>query len=399
VAPPTFPAPLPQETCYLPAAMTDDESPYLLLTPGPLSTTRTVRSAMLRELSTWDPDYNRTCESIRSRLVDLAVADAGRRSEYTTVLIQGSGTFAVESTLGSVIPPGGKIVIASNGAYGARMATIAQRLGIPHTVLPNRETERVDLERLDHEVAADPAITHVGFVHCETTTGIVTDAASIGEIAARHERRLVVDAMSSFAGIHFDMVEFNADFAVSSANKCLQGVPGFAFVIARRVVLELTEGWARSLSLDLFDQWKGLETGHGKWRFTSPTHAVLGLDQALHELETETLAGRHQRYRDNQRRIVAGMELLGFRTLLPSEQQSPIITSFHYPSDERFCFQTFFESLKKRGFMIYPGKVSELATFRIGSIGNIFPSDIDRLLDEIAAVQQEMGFVTRRTAP
>jgi 2-aminoethylphosphonate-pyruvate transaminase len=378
----------------LSAAMANDESPYLLLTPGPLSTTRTVRSAMLRELSTWDPEYHRTCESIRSRLVDLAVADAGRRAEYTAVLLQGSGTFAVESTLGSVIPPGGKIVIASNGAYGARMATIAKRLGIPHTVLPNRETERVDLERLDHEVAADPAITHIGFVHCETTTGIVNDAASIGEIAARHERRLVVDAMSSFAGVPFDMVEFRADFAVSSANKCLQGVPGFAFVIARRDVLELSGGWARSLSLDLFDQWRGLETGHGKWRFTSPTHAVLALHQALHELETETLAGRHQRYRDNQQRIVAGMERLGFRTLLPSEQQSPIITSFHYPSDERFCFQTFFESLKGRGFMIYPGKVSDLATFRIGSIGNIVPSDIDRLLDEIAAVQQEMGFVT-----
>jgi 2-aminoethylphosphonate-pyruvate transaminase len=377
-----------------PASMLGEETPYLLLTPGPLSTTRAVRSATLRELSTWDPDYNAICQSIRSRLVDIAVSDDRCRPDYTSVLMQGSGTFAIESTLGSVIPSDGRILIAANGAYGVRMAVIAERLGISCAVLSHPETERVDLDRIDAALTADPSISHVGYVHCETTTGIVNDATSIGKLVAAHGKCLIVDAMSSFGGIPFDMVTFDAHYAVSSANKCLQGVPGFAFVIAHRATLEQTEGCARSLSLDLRDQWRGLEEGHGKWRFTSPTHAVLGFDQALEELAVETLAGRHRRYRENQQAIVRGMERLGFRTLLPAELQSPIITSFHYPTDQRFSFQVFFDLLKDRGFMIYPGKVSELPTFRIGSIGNIFPSDIDRLMTEIAAVQEEMGFRT-----
>jgi 2-aminoethylphosphonate-pyruvate transaminase len=377
-----------------PVSMRGEETPYLLLTPGPLSTTRTVRSATLRELSTWDPDYNAICQLIRSRLVDIAVSDDRCRPDYTSVLMQGSGTFAIESTLGSVIPSDGRILIAANGAYGVRMAAIAERLGISCAVLSHPETERIDLDRIDTALTADPSISHVGYVHCETTTGIVNDAASIGELIAAHGKCLIVDAMSSFGGMPFDMVTFGAHYAVSSANKCLQGVPGFAFVIAHRATLEQTEGCARSLSLDLRDQWRGLEEGHGKWRFTSPTHAVLGLDQALEELAVETLPGRHQRYCENQQAIVRGMERLGFRTLLPADVQSPIITAFRYPSDERFSFQMFFDLLKDRGFMIYPGKVSELSTFRIGSIGNIFPSDIDRLMTEMAAVQEEMGFRT-----
>ena len=375
-----------------PATMRGEETPYLLLTPGPLSTTRTVRSAMLRELSTWDREYHAICQSIRSRLVDIAVSDDRCRPDYTSVLVQGSGTFAIESTLGSVIPSDGKILIAANGAYGVRMAAIAERLGISCAVLSHPETERIDVDRIDTALTVDPSISHVGYVHCETTTGIVNDAASIAELIAAHGKCLVIDAMSSFGGIPVDMVTFGAHYAVSSANKCLQGVPGFAFVIAHRARLEQTKGCARSLSLDLHDQWRGLEEGHGKWRFTSPTHAVLGFDQALEEFAVETLAGRHQRYCENQQAIVRGMERLGFRTLLPAELQSPIITSFHYPGDERFSFQMFFDLLKDRGFMIYPGKVSELSTFRIGSIGNIFPSDIDRLMTEIAAVQEEMGF-------
>ena len=376
-----------------PATMRGEENPYLLLTPGPLSTTRTVRSATLRELSTWDPDYNAICESIRSRLVDIAVSDDRCRPDYTSVLMQGSGTFAIESDPRLRDPVRWKD--PDRGKWRLRCTDGGASwsgLGISCVVLSHPETERIDPDRIDTALTVDPSISHVGYVHCETTTGIVNDAASIGELVAAHGKCLVIDAMSSFGGIPFDMVTFGAHYAVSSANKCLQGVPGFAFVIAHRATLEKTEGCARSLSLDLHDQWRGLEEGHGKWRFTSPTHAVLGFDQALEELAVETLAGRHQRYCENQQAIVRGMERLGFRTLLPAKLQSPIITSFHYPGDERFSFQMFFDLLKDRGFMIYPGKVSELSTFRIGSIGNIFPSDIDRLMTEIAAVQEEMGF-------
>lgn len=372
--------------------MSDTTTPYLLFTPGPLSTTPTVRQAMLRELSTWDREYQDICQSIRRRLVDLAVADPEARAEFTAVLMQGSGTYVVESVLGSVVPPDGHLLIASNGAYGKRMSSIASRLGLTTTELHHREVDRVDLGRLREALADDPEITHVAYVHCETTTGIVNDARAIGELVADAGKRLIVDAMSSFGGVPFDMVAFRVDYAVSSANKCIQGVPGFGYAIANREELATTAGWARSVSLDLHDQWAVMEALDGKLRFTSPTHAVLGFDRALDELIAEGgVEARNARYRANQQTLVTGMADLGFRTLLPSELQSPIITTFLMPEDPAFSFEAFFLELKRRGFMIYPGKVTDADTFRIGSIGNISPDDVTRLLEAIADVRREIG--------
>lgn len=370
-----------------------DATPYLLFTPGPLSTTQTVREAMLRELSTWDRDYHEVCQSIRRRLVELAVADPSARSAYTAVLMQGSGTFVIESVLGSVIPSHGGVLIASNGAYGRRMTTIAHRLGLTTVELAHREDERVDLGRLRKALADAPDITHVAYVHLETTTGIINDAHAIGEIVAEAGKRLIVDAMSSFGGVPLDMADLRIDYAVSSANKCIQGVPGFGYVIADREALATTAGWARSVSLDLHDQWTVLEASDGKLRFTSPTHAVLGFDRALDELLAEGgVAGRHRRYRSNQQTLVTGMEQLGFRTLLPSELQSPVITTFLTPEDPSFSFEQFYLALKARGFMIYPGKVTDADTFRVGTIGNLNTGDVERLLVAIDEVRAEMGF-------
>ena len=370
----------------------DDTTPYLLFTPGPLSTTPTVRQAMLRELSTWDVEYQAVCQSIRRRPVDLAVGDHEARSHYTSVLMQGSGTFVIESVLGSVVPPDGRLLIATNGAYGKRMTSIAARLGLEHTELLHREVERVDAGRIRDALADDPRITHVAYVHCETTTGIVNDAGAIGDVVAAAGRRLIVDAMSSFGGVPFDMVDFGADYAVSSANKCVQGVPGFGYVIARRDSLAATEGWARSVSLDLYDQWRVSEALDGKLRFTSPTHSVLGFDRALDELVAEGgVEGRNRRYEENRRTLVTGMEELGFRTLLPAELQSPVITTFLMPEEPSFSFEEFFLALKSRGFMIYPGKVTDADTFRIGTIGDISPDDVARLLAAIADVRRDMG--------
>ena len=349
---------------------------------------------MLRELSTWDGDYRNICQSIRRRLVDLAVADPQARADYTAVLMQGSGTFVIESVLGSVVPPDGNLLIASNGAYGRRMKSIATRLGLKSTELHHREVDRVDPGRLSDALADDPEITHVGYVHCETTTGILNDASAIGAVVAEAGKRLIVDAMSSFGGVRFDMADFRIDYAVSSANKCVQGVPGFGYVIANREELARTAGWARSVSLDLYDQWSVLEALDGKLRFTSPTHSVLGFDRALDELIAEGGAeGRNRRYRENQQTLVRGMAELGFETLLPPELQSPIITTFLMPEDPSFSFDAFFLALKSRGFMIYPGKVTDADTFRIGSIGNIMPGDVTRLLQAIEDVQRETGFV------
>ncbi len=361
----------------------DADIPYLLLTPGPLTTTKSVHDAMMFDYSTWDVDYNSIVQKIRTDLVGLATESA----EYTSVLMQGSGTFGVEATIGSVIPPDGKLLVISNGAYGRRIAQIAERLKLNLTLLDLSELEAVDLSRIDETLSSDPDITHVAIVHCETTTGMLNPVKEIGKIVHQQKRIYILDAMSSYGGIPINMDEFHIDYLISSANKCIQGVPGFSFVIANQKLFENTEGWARSLSLDLFDQWKEMEKGKGKWRYTSPTHTVLAFAQAMKELDEEGgIKKRFNRYCENQTRLVAGMEKIGFELLLKSELHSPIITSFIYPNHPNFDFSEFYNLMKERRFVLYPGKVTSADTFRIGNIGNVFPEDIDLLIKTIQEV-------------
>jgi 2-aminoethylphosphonate-pyruvate transaminase len=335
---------------------------------------------MLGDWCTWDDDYHQIVQAIRQKLVDLATTSEG----YSSVLMQGSGTFTVESVLGTVVPADGKLLVLANGAYGQRMAEIALRLRIPVVVHDSGELARPSLTLLRDTLLDDKAITHVAVVHCETTTGMLNPVNQIGEIVKHFGRVYVVDAMSSFGGIPMDLSALGADFLISSANKCLQGVPGFGFVIARREELEKTRGWARSLSLDLYNQWETMEKHSGKWRFTSPTHVVRAFAEALRELDEEGgIEPRHARYRANQHLLVAGMQELGFRCLLPREYQSPIITAFYSPQHPLYDFKRFYDELKSRGFVIYPGKVTTLDSFRIGSIGDILPEDIERLLAEV----------------
>lgn len=292
----------------------DNDIPYLLLTPGPLTTSRTVRQAMQRDLSTWDVDYNSVVQSIREELVTIACPQ--RSAEHTAVLIQGSGTFAVEATLGSVVPPDGGLLVVSNGAYGVRMGQIAQRLRIPLSEIRQGETETVDLDRVRDTLRQDRSITHVAMVHCETTTGILNLAREVGQIAVEFEKCFILDAMSSFGGMPMSLEDLGAHYLISSANKCLQGVPGFGFVVAQRERLRGSAGWARSLSLDLYDQWQQMESGGGKWRYTSPTHSVIAFAQALTEFREEGgVDARYNRYSTNHRILVEGMTDLGFRTL------------------------------------------------------------------------------------
>jgi 2-aminoethylphosphonate-pyruvate transaminase len=354
-----------------------------------LTTSRSVREAMLRDSCTWDSDYNTIVNNIRARLVRLATD----QTHCTCVLIQGSGTFGVEATIGSLVPPDGKMLIVNNGAYGKRMAQIAERLRIAHTVIQQPETEPAAPALIERSLTADPAITHVAMVHCETTTGLLNPVAEVGRLARRHGKVYLVDAMSSFGGIPLRLEDIGAHCLISSANKCIQGVPGFAFVVAERSLLEQSRGWARSLSLDLYDQWREMEQNAGKWRYTSPTHVVRAFAQALDELDSEGgVAARFQRYSANHQHLLAGMEALGFRTLLPRTQQSPIITSFHYPSDPTFSFPALYEALKARRFVIYPGKVSNADTFRIGTIGHVFPDDFDCLTQNVAEAVQQFGW-------
>ncbi|MDR1759580.1 MAG: 2-aminoethylphosphonate--pyruvate transaminase [Fibrobacter sp.] len=360
------------------------DNPYILLTPGPLSTSKGVRNALLRDWCTWDADYNEDIvQNIRRRLVALATA---KTEDYTVVLMQGSGSFSVEAALGSIIPPEGKVLMLTNGAYGKRAVKMAKVLKINHTEYELLETEAPDPEKVTAMLKEDPGITHVVMVHCETTTGMLNPLEEIARAVKAQGKIFIADAMSSFGGIPMDIAEMDIDYLVSSSNKCIQGVPGFAFVIAKRNELKKCEGIARSLCLDLYDQWKEMDKT-GKWRYTSPTHIVRAFYQALDELEAEGgIRARHARYQENQKLLSEGMTELGFEALLPAELQSPIITSFLYPEAD-FNFGTFYKKMKERGFVLYPGKISQVDTFRIGNIGEVYPDDIRRLIKVIREIR------------
>lgn len=360
----------------------------LLFTPGPLTTSLSVKQAMLHDLGSRDETFIDVVRDIRRRLVSLGGVS---ESEYTAVLMQGSGTFSLEAVLASTVPPAGAVLVAVNGAYGRRLVQIGRTLGIAMRAIEFPENEPVDPARVAAELASDAAITHVSMCHCETTSGVLNPIAEVGQIVQAAGRRYFVDAMSSFGAIPLSLRGAGIDYLVSSANKCIEGVPGFAFVLARRATLEATEGWARSVSLDLLAQYRGLEKD-GQFRFTPPTHAILAFRQALDELEAEGgVRGRAARYSSNHAALLEGMTALGFRPYLPSELQSYIITSFYYPEDSNFEFETFYRRLSDRGFAIYPGKVGGANCFRIGSIGRLSPDDIRRLVGAVGEVLEAMG--------
>ena len=359
-----------------------------LFTPGPLTTSRTVKQAMLRDLGSRDEAFIELVRDVRRRLVALAAADV---ETYTAVLMQGSGTFALESVAGSVIAPHERLAVLVNGAYGDRMVMIARRLGIDVVELRCAENEPVDAVVLDKLLTEDKSVTHVAVVHCETTTGIMNPIDEIGGVVARHSRALIVDAMSSFGAYPIDLAEWSIDYLVSSSNKCIEGVPGFALVIARTALLKATRGYARSVSLDLLAQYEGLERD-GQFRFTPPLQAILAFHQALVELDEEGgVAARAARYRHNHEMTVQGLAELGFRTYVPELYQGYIITSFLYPDHSAFDFQRFYLALSDRGYVIYPGKLSHADCFRIGHIGRLEASDVTGLLRAIREVIVSMG--------
>ncbi len=358
-----------------------------LLTPGPLTTSLSVKQAMLRDWGSRDRQFIALNARIRSRLTRLA----GGGDDFACVPIQGSGTFAVEATLGTLVPRDGRLLVLVNGAYGERMMKIAKVMGRSAMALTSAEDRTPDLASLDAVLAGDPTIGHVAAVHCETTSGILNPIEGIARIVARHGRSLIIDAMSAFGALPLDAQALPCDAVVASSNKCLEGVPGVGYAIIRRRVLERREGNAHSLALDLHDQWLAME-GNGQWRFTPPTHVLAAFDRALAEHEAEGgVAGRGRRYEDNRRALVEGMRALGFVTLLPDAIQAPIIVTFRMPADPRFAFEQFYDRLAQRGYVIYPGKLTVAPSFRIGCIGHLARQDIEDAVAAIADVIREMG--------
>lgn len=373
-----------------------NQSDKLLFTPGPLTTSATVKQAMLHDAGSWHSDFNECVRWIREQL--LALAEVSTADGWEVVLLQGSGTYGVESVFATCVPPDGKVCVLANGAYGERMVLMQEHLKIPHVVLRCPENECPDLALLDQTLSDDSSITHVAAVHCETTTGILNPIEEIGRVVKRHCCLFVADAMSSFGAIPIEIEEAGIDFLISSANKCLEGVPGFCFVIARRDALLANEKNARSLSLNLVDQLRGFEK-NGQFRYTPPTHALLAFEQALNELALEGgVKTRGARYQCNHIVLLEGMTQLGFTPYLPPPVQSFIITAFHYPAESRFSFLEFYRRLSDKGFLIYPGKISRAETFRIANIGHLFESDILQLLTAIGEVIEAMGLQMKPSA-
>jgi 2-aminoethylphosphonate-pyruvate transaminase len=361
--------------------------PYLL-TPGPLTTSLATKQAMLRDWGSWDTDFNRVTAEIRQGLLQMAgVHD----DNYACVPLQGSGTFAVEAALATAIARDGKALVLMNGAYGKRATQILDYLGRDYIALDKGDYLPPQPEEVAELLETHPDVTDVFLVHCETSSGILNPLREIADVVKAHGKHLIVDAMSSFGAVPLTVDKIPFDVMVSSANKCIEGIPGFGFVIIRRALLEQSKGRAHSLSLDLLEQWQYMERT-GQWRFTPPTHSVVAFRKALEQHVAEGgVAGRQARYTKNRDTLVAGMRAMGFQTLLEDRWLSPIITTFFSPTHPNFEFTRFYNELKARQFVIYPGKLTIAESFRIGCIGQIDERIVGQLLRAIADALAVMG--------
>src|SRR5262245_8095227 len=374
--------------------MIDRRAEPFLLTPGPLTTSTTTKQAMLRDWGSRDPAFMALNARVRERLVALA----GGQGTHVCVPLQGSGTFIVEAMLATLVPPGGKLLVLVNGAYGKRMLRMCQYHRRAFVELEAPEDRAVDPVAVDAALAGDPAITHVALVHCETTSGVLNPVAEIAAVVARRGRRLLLDSMSAFGALPLDARRIPFDCVVASANKCLEGVPGMGFAIVRQAAPEAAKGQCGSLSLDLHDQWVAMEKT-GQWRFTPPTHVIAALDQALAEHAAEGgVEGRGARYARNCGILVGGLRAMGFETLLPDAIQAPIIVTVRMPVDSRFEFQPLYDRLAERGYVIYPGKLTVADSFRIGCIGRLGEEEMRSVLAAIGDIVKEMGVSSCRPA-
>lgn len=359
-----------------------------LLTPGPLTTSDSTKEAMLRDFGSRDTAFIEMNRRVRQRLLEIINGTAS----HVSVCMQGSGTFAIEATIGTLISPDtGKLLVLVNGAYGKRMVKICQILKRNHCALEWPEFATPDAGEVESYLLANRDVTHVAVVQCETTTGILNPIEDIARVVAAQNRRLIIDAMSGFGAIALDVEKIPCDAVIASTNKCLEGVPGMAFVLVRKSALVASEGNAHSLALDLLDQWRYTE-GNGQWRFTPPTHVISAFDQALTEyIDDGSVAGRHARYRSNCELLVGEMRALGFETYLPDELQAPIIITFLSPADPNFEFTRFYDLLRQQGYAIYPGKLTDEDTFRVGCIGRLSEDVFRGAIDAIKKALETMG--------
>ncbi|MBE7418331.1 MAG: 2-aminoethylphosphonate--pyruvate transaminase [Ideonella sp.] len=359
----------------------------ILLTPGPLTTTLRTKLAMLKDWGSWDADFNVVTARLRAQLLDVV---HGHES-HVLVPLQGSGTFSVEAAVATLVPRNGHVLVPDNGAYCKRAARLTQMMGRKATVMPFAEDEPVSAAAVDERLRADPSVTHVVLVHCETGTGVENPLAEVAAVCERHGKGLIVDAMSSFGALPIDARGIRFDALVAASGKCLEGVPGMGFVFIRKAVLDACAGNSQSLAMDLHDQHVYMEKT-GQWRFTPPTHVVVALAEAVAQfVEEGGQPARLARYTDNYRTLVDGMAALGFRPFLKPEIQAPIIVTFHAPAHAAYEFKRFYEAAKRRDFILYPGKLTQLETFRVGCIGAIGRNVMQQAVNAVADTLREMG--------
>jgi 2-aminoethylphosphonate-pyruvate transaminase len=359
----------------------------ILLTPGPLTTTLRTKLAMLRDWGSWDADFNELTADVRRQL--LAIAHA--QDSHVVVPLQGCGTFSVEAAVATVVPRDGHLLVLDNGAYCKRLARLATLMGRRTTIVARAEDEPVSADELDARLRDDASITHIGFIHCETGTGVLNPLQAVSDVCARHGKGLIVDAMSSFGALPIDARELQFDALVAASGKCLEGVPGMGFVFIRKAVLAGCEGRSHSLAMDLFDQHQYMEKT-GQWRFTPPTHVVAALAEAIRQFdEAGGQPARLARYSDNCRCLLDGMAALGLEPFLKPEWQAPIIVTFHAPAHPDYDFKAFYLAAKQRGFILYPGKLTQLETFRVGCIGAIGRNEMTQAVNAVADALREMG--------
>lgn len=359
----------------------------ILLTPGPLTTSARTRQAMMVDWGSWDERFNQLTASVCEQL--LAIIDGA--DSHHCVPLQGSGTFAVEAAIGTLVPRDGKVLVLINGAYGKRLANICQILGREFSTFETAEDEPTTATDVDRLLHADKAITHVALIHCETSTGILNPLAEIALVIKSHGKRLIIDAMSSFGALPIDARAVPFDALIAASGKCLEGVPGMGFMFADKQALAAAQGNCHSLAMDLFDQ-HAYMTKTGQWRFTPPTHVVAALHEALlQHAEEGGLPARHQRYARNCQALLDGMAELGLRSFLPEAIQAPIIVTFHAPQDPRYQFKAVYERVKAKGFILYPGKLTQVDTFRVGCIGHVDATDMHAAVTAIAHALQAMG--------
>jgi len=365
----------------------------ILLTPGPLTTSLQTRAAMLRDWGSWDSNFNAVTREIRDKLSRIIEADGA----HVCVPMQGSGTFAVEAAVNTLVPRDGHVLVLINGAYGKRMAKLIEMMGRRLSVFETPDDVRTTADDVDKLLARDPSITHVGLIHCETSTGILNPLAEIAATVAQHGKSLIVDAMSSFGALPIDARTTPFDALIAASGKCVEGPPGMGFVLARRSALEQCAGRSTSLTLDLYDQWTYMEKTT-QWRFTPPTHVVVALNAALDQFDAEGgQPARFARYARNCEVLVNGMRELGFRPFLDPGIQAPIIVTFHAPPDARYTFREFYDRVRDKGFILYPGKLTQVETFRVGCIGAIGPDEMRHAVNAMRDTLAEMGI--RRVTP